>query len=359
MSRIKLNPEQLLDELQQRASNLVEGMQTLQHLDAVAVGQTEHQCIYTEDRLRLLHYPALDKSGNPVQSKRRPLLIVYALVNRPYILDLQPDRSLIRALTSRGQPVYLIDWGYPVSTDAYLDLDDYINGYIDNCVEQVNLHAGVDRPNLLGVCQGGAFSLCYSAINPEQVHSLTTLVTPVDFHTDDNLLGYLANRVDLRLARQANGNIDGGMLTQIYKALMPMRLGLLKELSMPAQLANPEAAKNFLRMERWINDSPDLAGTACCEFVDKFYHHNRFVNGDLLIGDEVVELKNYQGPLLNIFAARDHLVPPAASRALASLTGSQQYQEHELSGGHIGVFVGRHAQQQLPDLLSTWMKQQG
>lgn len=352
MTGFKINPEQLAQELTDLNTRLIDGLNTLGQLPPVDVGQTPHQTLYSEDKLRLNHYPAAGTNNLDIP----PLLIVYALINRPYILDLQPDRSLIRALNERGLSVYLIDWGYPEPVDCYLDLDDYINGYIDNCVTAVCQHSGHAKLNLLGVCQGGTFSLCYSALNPKRINSLITMVTPVDFRTPDNMLSHLAQKLDLDLALDANGNIPGHMLTQTYNALMPIRLGLQKALSMPQQLSTTENAMNFLRMEHWINDSPDLAGEACREFVQKFFHDNRFINGDLEIGGQTVDLKNYTGPLLNIFAARDHLVPPAASKALAAITGSEDYQEQELAGGHIGVFVGRHAQQRLPDLISSWLQ---
>ncbi|MEH6650974.1 MAG: class III poly(R)-hydroxyalkanoic acid synthase subunit PhaC [Motiliproteus sp.] len=344
--------QQLAEELTDLNSRLVDSLQTLSQLPPVDVGTASHQCIYREDKLRLNFYPA---TSNQAGTAQRPLLIVYALINRPYILDLQPDRSLIRALNQRGIPVYLIDWGYPDSADCYLDLDDYINGYIGNCVEAACQHSDYDALNLLGVCQGGAFSLCYSALQPARVNNLITLVTPVDFHTPDNLLSHLSRKLDVEQALGNNGNLPGKFLVQAFNSLMPMRLGLQKSLNLPQQLKSSEQAMNFLRMEQWINDSPDLAGEACREFIDKFYHSNRFIEGQLEIGDQAVELKNYQGPLLNIFAARDHLVPPAASKALAAITGSQDYTEQEFSGGHIGVFVGRHAQQQLPDLIRDWL----
>ncbi|MEH6470595.1 MAG: class III poly(R)-hydroxyalkanoic acid synthase subunit PhaC [Halopseudomonas sp.] len=353
MSRFNVKPERLANELIGLNTQLVDGLHTLSQLPEVDVGQSSHHTIYREDKLQLNYYPA-DNDSN--RANNRPLLIVYALINRPYILDLQPDRSLIRALNQRGVPVYLIDWGYPDMVDCCLDLDDYINGYIDNCVSAVCQHSGHTSIDLLGVCQGGAFSLCYSALNPERIGNLITLVTPVDFKTPDNMLSHLAQKLDLNLALEANGNIPGHMLTQTYNALMPIRLGLQKALNMPSQLATTESAMNFLRMEKWINDSPDLAGEACREFVQKFFHDNRFIEGGLEIGEQAVELKHFTGPLLNIFAARDHLVPPSASKALRAITGSLDYQELELAGGHIGVFVGRHAQQQLPDLLNDWLE---
>ncbi len=106
---------------------------------------------------------------------------MYALVNRPYMVDIQEDRSMVRNLLSHGLELYLVDWGYPDRGDMYLTLDDYINGYIDNCVRAVCERHGLDKINLLGICQGGTFSLCYTALHPSRVQNLITMVTPVDF----------------------------------------------------------------------------------------------------------------------------------------------------------------------------------
>ena len=104
------------------------------------------------------------------------------------MVDLQEDKSLVRNLLAQGEDVYLIDWGYPDLADRWLTLDDYINGYIRRSVDAVAKNAGVKKINVLGICQGGAFSLCFSAIYPDKVKNLITMVTPVDFHTPDNML---------------------------------------------------------------------------------------------------------------------------------------------------------------------------
>src|SRR5688572_25812730 len=115
-----------------------------------------------------------------------PLVICYALVNRPYMMDLQPDRSLIRRLLDQGVDLYLIDWGYPDGADRYLEVSDYVLRYLPRCVDAVAESSGYDSVNLLGVCQGGTLSLCYTALHPERVRNLVTMVTPVDFRTPEN-----------------------------------------------------------------------------------------------------------------------------------------------------------------------------
>ncbi|MCW8885784.1 MAG: class III poly(R)-hydroxyalkanoic acid synthase subunit PhaC [Motiliproteus sp.] len=350
MRRLKLKPAEIAKELLELNGKMLKSLETLSHIEHVDVGSTPSEQVYQEDKLVLRYYPP---QGEHIQ--KQPLLIVYALVNRPYILDLQPDRSLIRSLTEQGIPVYLIDWGYPDRADRYLDLDDYINGYIDNCVNQVLDHSGQSQLNLMGVCQGGTFSLCYTAINPEKVRSLITVVTPVDFHTADNVLAHLAKGIDAELILSSYGNFPGQMLAQAYNALMPARLGLQKQLGLPMQLEYHTSALNFLRMEKWINDSPDLAGQAFLEFLEAFFIDNRFINGALTIGSEPVDLGNIEQPVLNLYASKDHLVPPAASQALRTQTNSKNYTEHAFNGGHIGIFVGRQSHEKLPTLVAEWL----
>ncbi len=107
-----------------------------------------------------------------------------------YMVDLDKERSFVKRLLELGIDIYLIDWGYPDAADRYLDMDDYINGYINNCVEQVLQDSGQEQLNLLGICQGGSLSLCYTALNPDKVKNLITMVTPVDFKTPDNMLSH-------------------------------------------------------------------------------------------------------------------------------------------------------------------------
>src|SRR5580698_9887654 len=113
-------------------------------------GCSQKKAIWHSGKLTLYRYRPITRS-----SPSAPLLIVYALVNRPYMMDLQEDRSLIRGLLASGRDVYLIDWGYPDGADRFTTLADYIDRLLAECVEHVlNAHQ-ISALNLLGVCQGG------------------------------------------------------------------------------------------------------------------------------------------------------------------------------------------------------------
>ena len=114
-------------------------------------GVSPREAVYQEDKLTLYRYQPRVEKPHPI-----PVLIVYALVNRPYMMDLQEDRSMIRGLLDAGLDVYLIDWGYPDASDRTQTLADYVQRYIGHCVDVLRERCGVDAINLLGVCQGGA-----------------------------------------------------------------------------------------------------------------------------------------------------------------------------------------------------------
>src|SRR3546814_6492258 len=121
--------------------------------------------------------------GEGKPTAKVPLLISYALVNRPYMVDLQADKSIVRNLLARGEDVYIIDWGYADRSDRFLTLEDYIERFLGGAVDYLRDAHDLDAINLLGLCQGGAFSLCYASLHPDKVRNRKRVVTPSDFHT--------------------------------------------------------------------------------------------------------------------------------------------------------------------------------
>lgn len=350
MNPVRINPVAALAEAQKFNRKLAVGLTTLRSLDDVEYGATEKEEVYREDKLVLYRF-----KGSKTPTAKVPLLIAYALVNRPYMVDLQEDRSLVRNLLALGEDVYLIDWGYPDPSDRYLNLDDYINGYIKRCVDVVAKRHKLDKINLLGICQGGAFSLCFASIYPQKIRNLITMVTPVDFHTPDNMLSSWTRSMDVDLFIDTLGNVPADLMNWCYLTLKPVRLFQQKYIGLVDILDDKDELENFLRMEKWIFDSPDQAGEAFREFVKEFYQGNKLINGGLKIGDKSVSLKNISMPVLNIFAEQDHLVPPSASRPLGKHVGTGDYTELAFKGGHIGIYVSGRAQREVPGAIHAWL----
>jgi len=350
---IDIRPEKLVEEMASFSRKLGKGAANLLNADNIDTGVSPREAVYTEDKMTLYHYNAPEGAA----LNKVPLLIVYALVNRPYVTDLQEDRSTIKNLQAAGQDVYLIDWGYPDEADCMLTLDDYINGYIDRCVDQLRQRSGQQKINILGICQGGVFTLCYTALHQEKVRNLITMVTPVDFKTPDNMLSAWVQGVDIDLAVDTLGNIPGELLNWTFLSLKPFSLAGQKYVNMVDILDDLEKLKNFLRMEKWIFDSPDQAGEAFRQFIKQFFQQNGLINGTVEIGGHKVDLKVITCPLLNIYGEQDHLVPPDASRALKGRTSSEDYTEVAFPGGHIGIYVSGKAQKMVPPAIGRWLDQ--
>lgn len=128
-----------------------------------------------------------------------------------------------------------------------------------------------------------------------------------------------------------------------------------KYIDMVDLLADKEHTKNFMRMEKWIFDSPDQVGEAFREFVKDFFQRNGLINGGVQIGDQFARLSNITMPVLNIYASEDHLVPPSASKPLGKHIGAKDYTEREFKGGHIGIYVSGRAQREVPGFIGEWL----
>ncbi len=349
---IDISVDELAQESLRTQQKLAAGLKTLPDVEDVDYGATPRQEVWRDGRVVLYRF-----IGEKAPTARVPLLIVYALVNRPYMVDLQDDRSLVKGLLAQGEDVYVLDWGYPDRSDRYLTLGDYINRFIDGAIEHLCRQHGLAAVNVLGICQGGAFSLCYSALHPERVRNLITMVTPVDFHTPDNMLSHWTREMDVDLFVDAIGNVPADMMNACYLMLKPFRLNLQKYVGLVDVLDDRKGLEDFLRMEKWIFDSPDLAGEAFRQFIKQFYQGNGFVNGGIAIDGEEVHLGDVDMPVLNIYAEQDHLVPPNASRALRDLVGTEDYTELSFKGGHIGIYVSSRAQREVPGAIHQWLAQ--
>ncbi len=346
--------DKIAQEMQAFAQRVTRGLSALAAVGDVTIGGAPKDAVFALDKLTVYRYRPV--ATVPDEDRVRvPVLICYALVNRPYMMDLQADRSLIRRLLDRGLDVYLIDWGYPDGADRYLEVSDYVLRYLPRCVEAVCAASGHDALNLLGVCQGGTLSLCFTALEPQRVRNLITMVTPVDFRTPDNLLTKWSEHVDLAQLVAATGNVPGDMLNALFLGLMPFRLTSQKYVDLMDHIEDPHALENFLRMEKWIFDSPDQPGEMFRQFMQWFLKENRLAAGSLELAGRGVDLGRITMPVLNIYASQDHLVPPSASKPLAGLIGSRDYTEHEFRGGHIGIYVSGSAQREIPERIATWL----
>jgi polyhydroxyalkanoate synthase subunit PhaC len=328
--------------------------------EEVAIATTEKDEIWRSDKVILYRYCPL------VERKlKQPLLVVFSLVGNYRIVDLQEDRSLVRNLLRRGIAVYVIDWGHPSRADRFLGMDDYINDYLAGAVDAVSQHEGGERVNVLGICEGGTFSLCYAALHPKWLQNLILIVTPVDFHGEDTekRLGHgfinmwtrniTPEDVDRLLA--AHGNLPGELMGSIFASMTPMRTLLKYNLDLMEIAADKSKLLNFLRMEKWLADRPHHPGEVARQWIKDLYQDNKLIKGELFLGRQRVDLSAVSMPVLNIFANDDHIIPPAMTQNVGARFGTKDYTEIALPAGHMGVFVSGKAQGLLGERIATWL----
>ena len=287
---------------------------------------TPKDVVYEEGTLRLLRY----RRDGPA-SFAEPVLFCYALINRPYILDLQPDKSVVRQYLNRGFDVYMIDWGVPSVADRRLTLEDYVCGLLEDVVDFILREHRRRDLHLLGYCMGGTMSTLFTALNPEPIKTLTLLAAPIDFGGRESLLSLWTDRkcFDVDAFIDAYGNCPASFLQSCFLLMKPVQNLVEKYITFYEQLDDPRFVSNYFAMEHWVNDNIPIAGETFREFVKKLYQGNELVRGEFRLGGRRVDLGRITCPLLLLTAENDHLVDPTSTEGILPHVGSRDVEDDE------------------------------
>lgn len=362
-SGIALSPKEVLEEASNLGKRIAEGTRLFAEVkdEDVQIATTPKDEVFRRDKVTLYRYRPLAESP----SIGIPVLICYGLIGRWTMADLQEDRSLIRNLLKLGVDLYVVDWGNPSRADRFVTLDDYIDGYLDECVDFIAEESGKPKVNLLGICEGGVFTTAYAALEPGKVKNLVLTITPIDFHADQaeerlgfgfiNLWTRSLDPADIDRMIDTHGSLPGAFMGSVFNMMTPMRSMLKYNVDMLDVMDDEKKLLNFLRMEKWIADRPDHPGEAAKQWLIDLYQQNKLVKNELELGGRRVDLGNVTMPVLNVYAKDDHIIPPSTSRALGARVGTQDYSELALPGGHVGVFVGGRSQGLLGSGIAEWL----
>lgn len=316
------------------------------------VGQTPHDVVYQDGWIRLLHYHAQGE-----KKYKTPLLIVFSLINRSYILDLKPGKSIVEKMVGEGFDVYLIDWGIPGKSDQFLTLDDYVNRYLDRVVRFIQDDADVEKVSMLGYCMGGTIVGMYAALHQENIKNLIFLASPFDFTNKDGLLSLWADKEHFNVDKLvgALGNIPPWFLQSSFNLMKPMQNMLDKYVKFFEKLDDDRFVDDFLTLEYWLNDNIPLSGQVYKQFVTDCFQDNLLIQNKMRIGPHRIDLAQIDCPVMSIVAKADHLVPPCSSLPIHDKISSKDKEYIEFPAGHIGLSISGKALKELWPQAAHWL----
>jgi polyhydroxyalkanoate synthase len=348
-----LNPLGLFEEMSTTSQKLAKGYETLQNIKSVDVATTEKELVWQRDKVKLYHYVR----QTPATCKI-PVLVSFAMLNRHDVLDLQPDRSLMKKLLEEGLDIYIMDWGYPTQADRYLTMEDYIDGYMNDAVDFIRRKHNVPKIHKQGICQAGTYSMIYASRYPQKLQSLVTYVAPFDFGDNDNMLFKWAKHIDVDAMVDSVGTIPGEMVDSAFGYLKPS-MNISKYIGVMDSLEDEDKLLNFLRMEHWKQDLPAIAGEMYRKYIKDLFQNNLLIKGEMYLGGKKIDLKNMNIPYLNVYATGDNIIPNESSKAVMTKLGTNDKEEIPFPGGHIGVFVGTKSQKDLAPAVAKWTMSKG
>jgi len=317
----------------------------LAQMESVEVGETPSEVVHEENKLELLHYEPLADGQHAT-----PLLVVWSLINRPYILDLQPGRSVVRRLLEDGHDVYMIDWNEPSRLDQHPGMHDYVARYIDNCVDAVRDRAGRASINVVGYCVGGALTAMYAARYPEKVDALGQIAGTLHFDDTGGVPETWGEEThfDPESMVAPGGNVPAEALAGMFEMLDPVANTVGKYVRLWENLEDEAFVETFARMERWLDEGIDLSGSVYVELIERLYRNELELDG------EPVDLAAVDMPVLQVVGEHDNLVPPEASLPFNDAVGSDETDVIEFPTGHIGISVSSRSHEEYWPQVAEW-----
>jgi polyhydroxyalkanoate synthase subunit PhaC len=352
---VKSRPGSTLEEalgiFEENSRKLKKTRELLHTAGNIDVGTLSHEVLDETRLYKLLHYRPLVS-----RTARTPILVVYALMNKSYILDLQPDKSWLRSLLSQGFNVYLIDWKTPTNIDKFASFDDYVNYYIDDCVDLVRNENSVERLTLHGYCLGSTMAAMYTTLHQEKVRNLATIAPIIDTENDETVLANFARYLDVKRIAETLGNFPREYLYGCFSMLKPFKQGVNKYLNLVENIDNAKFVQNFLRMEKWLYDTPSIAGETFKQWIEDIYQKNLLVKNEMRVGENLIDLSRINVPLLNIVAEEDHLVSPQCSVALNDSVSSVDKRLMHFHTGHVGLIASSYSQNNVLPKVGQWLR---
>jgi polyhydroxyalkanoate synthase len=343
-------------EVEKTLEKYAEGTRIMFETTRARTGQTFKEIVWAKNKARLYRYePYTEKKHHA------PILMVYALINRPYVLDLLPGNSLVEHLVSQGFDVYLLDWGVPGDEDTDLSFEDYILDYIRPATKRVLRTSRAEEHTLFGYCMGGTMAAMYAALFPDRpLRNLILLTTPIDFASEKTgLLGLWTDEkyFDPDLLVESFGNVPSETIGNAMQMLKPVSNYVGTYATMWECILEEKPMETWEAMNKWVKDGTPFPGAAFKQWISDFYQKNKLVEGEIRLRGRRVDLSNIKASLLNIAGKKDHICPLPQAEPTTDLVSSEDKEFFVLDAGHVGLMTGRSAKKNLWPKVSSWLKE--
>ena len=321
------------------------------------VGTTPADVVHRENKWRLLRYrPAAGQT----RRFQTPVLLVPSLINRHYVMDLLPGKSMAEDLVAAGHDVYCIDWGTPGDEDRFVTFDDVCDKYLGRAVRFVARTSPRNQTHVLGYCLGGTLATIHAAARPEHVASLLLLAAPVSFADDGPLAAWTRSpQFDVGSIVQGFGNVPWQLMQSAFHMLRPT-LTMAKAVGVIDRAANDEFLDGFLAIETWGNDNVSFPGECYKQYIEQLYRGDALMHGSFALSGIPARLENIACPVSCVVFEHANIVPWQSAAVLVDRVASKDKALHKLPGGHVGAVVSRAAQKKLWPMMSAfWAERDG
>jgi polyhydroxyalkanoate synthase subunit PhaC len=345
-----------LERVARTPATALEFANTVLTTDDAVLGASERDVVWTHRGTTLYRYRSTERAY-PV-----PLLLVFALINRPAIFDLRPGHSLVEYLLSEGFDVFLLDWGYPEEEDAEMGLDDYVCDEMHWAIRETLRASGADELTLLGWCIGATLCAMYCGLEHEgagnPVRNLALLTMPVEARgsTYARWVGDPSFDVD-QVAEQWRV-LPGGAVDVANKMLKPVTNFFTTYRRLWENIAEGKANREtYQPMAKWVADNPNFPGRAWAQWIRMMYRDGDFVSGRARLRGQRVDLGRIEQNLLVVTAGADHIAPRQGTMPIFELVSSEDVTHIDRPGGHIGLIAGSAARKEIWPEMADWLRE--
>jgi poly[(R)-3-hydroxyalkanoate] polymerase subunit PhaC len=343
-----------LDRIARAPVDALEFTNLLLTTDDAVIGATPREVVWTHRGVTLYRYRSTSRM-HPV-----PLLLVFALINRPDIFDLRPGASLVEYLLGEGFDVFLVDWGVPGEEDADTGIDDYVCDELHWAIREALRASAAEELTLLGWCMGATLCAMYCGLDwdgsQSPVRNLVLLTMPVDGRGSVYASFAPRDEFDPEQVAEHFRSIPGGAIDFANKLLKPVTNFWTTYRRLAQTVWDGSARKeNYQSMAKWVGNNPPFPGRAYAQWLQWLYHDDALITGRVRLRGRRVDLGRIDQNVLVVTAGADHIAPRAGTVPIFDLIQSEDVTHFDRPGGHIGLIAGSAARKEIWPDLAAWL----